>query len=59
MLPNWKQAPAWAHYVAMDNTGDWGWHEHEPHAGKHEWESKGRIERVRQSAWNTSLVKRP
>lgn len=25
--PEWKDAPEWAQYVAMDESGDWFWYE--------------------------------
>jgi hypothetical protein len=28
--PDWKDAPEWANYLAMDEDGEWYWHEYEP-----------------------------
>ena len=30
MKPDWKDAPEWANYLAMDSDGGWFWYEHEP-----------------------------
>lgn len=30
MKPDWKDAPEWANYLAMDEDGKWYWYEHEP-----------------------------
>jgi len=30
MKPNWKDAPAWAEYVAQDGNGIWYWLEVKP-----------------------------
>jgi len=30
MKPEWKDAPPWAKWLAMDNNGDWWWYENEP-----------------------------
>lgn len=30
MKPDWKDAPEWAKWVAMDDDGDWYWYEEEP-----------------------------
>lgn len=28
--PDWKDAPEWANYLAMDPDGDWYWYLNEP-----------------------------
>jgi hypothetical protein len=28
--PDWKDAPEWANYLAMDSDGLWAWHEKKP-----------------------------
>lgn len=28
--PDWKNAPYWANYLAMDKSGDWYWFENKP-----------------------------
>lgn len=30
MKPDWKTAPDWAQWLAMDSGGDWYWYEKEP-----------------------------
>lgn len=30
MKPSWKDAPAWAKYLAMDENGGWFWFEEKP-----------------------------
>lgn len=30
MKPDWKDAPEWANWLAMDKTGEWWWYENEP-----------------------------
>lgn len=30
MKPDWKDAPEWADYLAMDGDGEWYWFEVEP-----------------------------
>lgn len=30
MKPDWKGAPEWANWLAMDGDGMWFWHEYEP-----------------------------
>ena len=30
MKPDWKDAPEWARYLAMDSTGYWFWFEEKP-----------------------------
>lgn len=34
MKPDWKDAPEWSNWLAMDPNGLWCWYEYEP-----EWES--------------------
>ena len=33
MKPDWKDAPEWAQWLAMDRDGKWTWFEDEPIAG--------------------------
>ena len=30
MKPSWDEAPEWANWLAMDDTGGWWWYETEP-----------------------------
>ena len=58
MKPTWNTAPGWAQYLAMDQDGEWFWHEHEPYTAEEEWLSEGRCERVLGN-WDESLEPRP
>ena len=31
--PDWKDAPEWANYLAMDADGEWCWYEYSPATG--------------------------
>ena len=43
MKPDWRFAPSWANWLAMDDDGAWGWHSEKPWWGKdEEWYSEGR-----------------
>jgi hypothetical protein len=60
MKPDWKDAPEWAQWVAMDADGKWYWHEDEPVASGGEWFSTdGRCRVVRNMDWKESLEPRP
>jgi hypothetical protein len=37
MKPDWKDAPEWAQWLAMDPDGSWWWFEHEPIVEFDEW----------------------
>ena len=28
--PNWKDAPEWAKFLAMDEDGEWHWYQYKP-----------------------------
>lgn len=30
MKPEWSNAPAWANFLAMDESGHWYWYKNEP-----------------------------
>lgn len=30
MKPDWKDAPEWANWLAMDKNGEWFWYEDQP-----------------------------
>ena len=38
--PNWRHAPAWARYLAMDDNGTWYWYEKKPRFNGHNWVSE-------------------
>lgn len=37
MKPDWKDAPAWANWMAMDEDGEWYWHEFVPEIASTFW----------------------
>lgn len=37
MKPDWKDAPEWANYLAMDSNGEWFWYECPPESGSKTW----------------------
>jgi hypothetical protein len=37
MIPEWKDAPEWANYRAMDSNGEWFWYECSPRGGFKSW----------------------
>jgi hypothetical protein len=39
MKPDWKYAPEWAEFLAMDPGGSWCWYKLKPEPGKYSWES--------------------
>lgn len=58
--PDWKDAPEWAEWVAMDDTGEWWWYEERPHSGASEWLAYGRKQKCEgYAAWNDTLERRP
>lgn len=61
MKPDWKDAPEWANWLAMDGNGRWYWHENKPHPLKftEEWVYGGKNEFAgMQLAWVDSLEQR-
>jgi len=49
MKPEWRHAPSWANYMAMDRNGEWFWFENEPKLDEAEniWRpNQGRNERA-------------
>jgi len=61
MKPDWKDAPEWAKWLAMDEDGSWYWYEKEPYSGDGEWYGAGgQLSHVGQTiSWEDSLTKRP
>lgn len=41
MKPNWKNAPEWANYLAMDYDRRWYWYESLPEFFFEAWSSRG------------------
>ena len=42
MKPDWKDAPEWADWLAMDDDGAWFWFEYEPDKIGEVWMKGGR-----------------
>lgn len=61
MKPDWKDAPEWANWLAMDQDGEWIWHEHEPEQGGRYWLSveRGRRAKAGETRWQDTLEQRP
>ena len=62
MKPDWKDAPKWANYLAMDQDGSWGWFELEPSTARgHEWrnESGNSEYAIHYINWQESLESKP
>lgn len=62
MKPDWKDAPEWAQYVAMDSDGCWFWYECKPFRSAFEWH---RQDNTKSKAfeqlvdWQDTLQERP
>lgn len=41
MRPDWKSAPDWAMWVAMDPCKTWFWYENRPTFSRYGWEMNG------------------
>lgn len=65
MKPDWKDAPDWANYLAMDGSGFWYWYEFKPTrvriggAAGYWGEIEGRCQIDDRIKWEDSLEKRP
>ena len=64
MKPDWKDAPEWAKYLAMDKNGAWWWYETEPHNTSNNWYPIGNVHYEmytpsESEEWKKSLEKRP
>ena len=62
MKPDWKDAPEWANYLAMDEDGYWFWFSIKPRQTEFGyWEQAGRTEfaGTNDHPWKDSLEKRP
>lgn len=56
--PDWKDAPEWADWLAMDSDNAWFWHELKPvYKGNH-WGSEGRVEMAGELKWGETLEER-
>jgi hypothetical protein len=62
MKPDWKDAPEWAKWLAMDNDGKWFFYECKPHTTSdvNSWQIiSGNIVVARCPGWKDSLEARP
>ena len=60
MKPDWKDAPEWANWLAMDDFGAWCWHEEKPWWRHDEWVSDGLvIVAIRPGSGYSTLEGRP
>lgn len=61
MKPDWKDAPLWANYLAMDMDGEWCWYENEPLLAYDYWNrsSGSEYEYVVFKNWKETLQKKP
>ena len=65
MKPEWKNAPEWANYLAMDYDRRWYWYETLPRNFCSSWSCDGKFERAigkrdtSAVSVNNSLEKRP
>ena len=59
--PDWKDAPEWAMFLAMDSNGSWYWFERQPKSGRTLWiENDGLIQSAGEGqTWADSLTIRP
>lgn len=65
MKPNWKDAPVWANYLAMDDDGCWYWFSEKPFLNLdcREWECREKgvvnIAYLRTDEWMNTLEGKP
>lgn len=59
--PDWKDAPDWANYLAMDDSGYWTWFKSEPMAEGGEWFGSDWMPAPLRSTllWHETLEERP
>jgi hypothetical protein len=61
MKPDWKAAPAWANYLAMDEDGEWYWYEEKPTIEQNDlWHTGGRHQiALYPPNWRDTLEEKP
>lgn len=62
MKPDWKDAPEWANYVAMDRFGYWYWYELKPFLSAFDWhrQENSKVKAFKQMVdWKDTLERRP
>ncbi len=59
-IPNWKDAPEWANWLAMDKSGAWAWFEYEPEDREFLWIGRnGRSRTAAFKGWDKTKQERP
>lgn len=60
MKPDWKDAPEWAQWLAMDSDGSWWWFADKPEKyNDFDWRSDARFQKASVLGWDYSLESRP
>lgn len=61
MKPDWKDAPEWAKWLAMDEDGVWCWFESEPELESTFWVTDDKYQDASEpvNKWKDSLEARP
>lgn len=57
--PKWRDAPYWAQYLAMDDSGDWFWYELQPKRSGTHWDASGGRMELGRKSWDETLEERP
>jgi hypothetical protein len=63
--PDWKDAPEWARFLAMDMNSCWWWYQEKPtmNLSTSEWEAKKRsliqVAKINVPLWQETLEERP
>lgn len=61
--PDWKDAPDWAEWLAMDEDGECFWYEKQPTLGEFSWYDGGEFEETSSFcvdvSWQKTLERRP
>ena len=59
MKPDWKDAPEWANWIALDSDLCWCWHEQKPVLVGGDWVSGGMMLFASTLKQESALEKRP
>lgn len=60
MKPDWKDAPKWANWLAMDSGGSWFWYENKPFVLTEYFSfENNRTQKVNIAGWENTLQERP
>ena len=55
MKPDWKNAPEWANYLAMDTDSSWWWFEKQPYWDNGEWDEPSMTGRILSASRETVI----